>query len=92
MDIHMNDTSRTMSPSLTEQTPGLDRNAQLRDMAMREMTWMRENRAMLLGIVGGLAAIGLGTWLVLRSRRPTRLEMLRSRGEDLLDWLRERLA
>ena len=80
---------RHMSPSLTAQTPGLDATAEVRDIAMRQVTWVRENRALFLGVVGGLAAIGLGTWLVLRARRPSRMDLLRSKGEDVLDWLRE---
>jgi hypothetical protein len=80
---------RYMSPSLTAQTPGLDATAEARDFAMRQVTWVRENRALLFSVVGGLAAIGLGAYLVLRSRRPTRMELLRGKGEDILDWLRE---
>src|SRR5262249_33921558 len=91
MNTHVNEPSRTMSPSLTEQTPGLDRTASLRDAAMRELTRLREHRALLGGIVGGLMAISLGTWLVLRARRPTRLELLRARGEDIYGWLRDRI-
>jgi len=92
MDIHhANDTSRGESPSLTDQTPGLDKLAPIRDAAMRQVTWVRENRAMVLSIFGGLAAIGLGAWLVLRSRRPSKMELLRSRGEELVDWLRDKL-
>jgi hypothetical protein len=91
MNTHVNETSRTMSPSLTEQTPGLDKTAPLRDRAMREVAWMRENRAVLSGIVGGLVAIGLGTWLVLRARRPTRMDILRARGLDAYGWVRDRI-
>src|SRR5215470_10207190 len=87
MDIQTSE-HRSMSPSLSSQTPGMDATAPVRDMAMRKVAWMRENRALVVGIVGGLAAIGLGTWLMVRARRPTRMELLRARGEDALDWLR----
>ncbi len=89
MDIHTNEQARSMSPSLSAQTPGLDATSQARDMAMRKVAWMRENRALLVGVVGGLAAISVGTWLIVRARRPTRMELLRARGEDVLDWLRD---
>lgn len=91
MDINVNETSRGMSPSLKNQTPGMDATRAARDEAMRKMAWLRENRNVVGGIVGGLVAIGLGTWLVLRARRPTRMEMLKNRGMDVLDWLRSRL-
>jgi hypothetical protein len=91
MDINVNETSRGMSPSLKNQTPGMDATRSARDEAMRQVAWLRENRAIVGGIVGGLVAIGLGTWLVLRARRPTRMEMLRDRGQDILDWLRGKL-
>jgi hypothetical protein len=79
------------SPSLSEQTPGLDRTARARDLAMRPISWARERPAMLVSLVGGLMVIGIGTWLAVRSRRPSRLEMLRDRGVDLYDWLRSKM-
>ncbi len=91
MDINVNETSRGMSPSLKNQTPGMDVTRAARDEAMRKMAWVRENRNLVGGIVGGLVAIGLGTWLILRARRPTRMEMLKSRGMDVLDWMRGKL-
>ncbi len=89
MDIHTNEQARSMSPSLSAQTPGLDATAPVRDVAMRQWAWVRENRALCIGLVGGLAAIGIGTWMIVRGRRPSRMDLLRARGEDALDWLRE---
>jgi hypothetical protein len=85
-------TPRGMSPSLAEQTPGMDATREVRDVAMRQWAWARENKGIALGLIGGLAAIGIGTWLIVRSRRPTRLEMLRDRGSDIADWIRSKIA
>jgi hypothetical protein len=89
---------RGMSPSLSEQTPGLDRTSRVRGLAMRPVSYARERPAVVLSIVGGLVVLGIGTWLAVRSRRPSRLEMLRDqglllrdKGIDLIDWLRSRL-
>ena len=87
-----------MSPSLTEQTPGLDRTSRARNLAMRPVSYARERPAVVLSILGGLVVLGLGTWLAVRSRRPTRLELLRDKGIflrdkgiDLYDWLRSQM-
>jgi hypothetical protein len=89
---------RGMSPSLTEQTPGLDATSKVRTYAMRPVSYARERPAVVASILGGLVVLGIGTWLAMRSRRPTRLEMLRDhglalrdRGVDLYDWLRSQL-
>ena len=89
---------RGMSPSLTEQTPGLDATSRVRSYAMRPVSYARERPAVVLSIVGGLVVLGIGTWLAMRTRRPTRLEMLRDhgvalrdKGVDLYDWLRSQL-
>ncbi len=91
-DLSQSPTTRGMSPSLTDQTPGLDAERGVRDFAMRRWSWVKENQAIALGILGGLCAIGLGTWLIVRSREPTRLEMLRDKGSDLADWIRAKLG
>jgi hypothetical protein len=92
MQTNLSDMGRTMSPSLTAQTPGLDTTAPARRMAMRQVAWAQENPAVLLGVLGGLAAIAAGTWLILRARRPSRWSMWRDRGEDAVAWIRERLG
>jgi hypothetical protein len=91
-------TGRGMSPSLSEQTPGLDATSRARNLAMRPVSWARERPAIAFSILGGLAVIGIGTFLAMRSRRPSRLEMLRDqgillrdKGADLYDWLRSKL-
>lgn len=55
-----------MSPSLTEQTPGLDKLQGLRDVAMRPVAYVRERPVMALSVLGGLVALGLGAWLAYR--------------------------
>jgi len=95
MDYTSDLNQRGMSPSLSNQTPGLDPEREVRDIAMRQWTWAKENPGIALGILGGLFAIGLGSWLILRSRRPTRYEMFRDlmadKGSDLRDWFRSKL-
>jgi hypothetical protein len=92
---------RGISPSLSEQTPGMDRASRARNMAMRPVSYARERPAIALSILGGLVVLGLGTWLALRSRKPTRWEMLRDygvglgvglkhRGAGAYDWMRSR--
>ncbi len=90
-DLSQSPTTRGMSPSLTNQTPGLDAGREARDFALRQWSWLKENQGLTLGILGGLCAIGIGTWLLVRSRQPTRLEMLRDKGSDLVDWIRAKL-
>ncbi len=85
-------TQRGMSPSLGEQTPGMDATREVRDIAMRQWAWARENKGITISLMGGLVAIGFGTWLILRARRPTRLEMLRDKGSDLADWIRSKIS
>lgn len=93
---------RGMSPSLSEQTPGLDSTSKVRGLAMRPVAYARERPAVVASILGGLVVIGIGTWLAMRARRPTRWELLRDygldlgssardRGIDLYDWLRSKL-
>jgi hypothetical protein len=93
---------RGMSPSLSEQTPGLDKTSRVRSLAMRPVSYARERPAVVASIVGGLVVLGIGTWLAMRSRRPTRWQLLRDygidlgttardRGVDLFDWLRSKL-
>jgi hypothetical protein len=77
-----------MSPSLSDQTPGLDPTSRARSLALRPVSWARERPAIALSILGGLCAIGLGTWLMLRTRRTSRLEDLRGRAEEMVGWLR----
>jgi hypothetical protein len=88
---------RGMSASLTDQTPGLDPQARLRNMAMRPVSYARERPAIVLSIVGGMIVLGIGTWLALRSRRPTRWDlvkgygrMAKDHGVDALDWVRSK--
>lgn len=85
-----------MSPSLREQTPGLDTLSRVRDYAMRPVSWARERPALSASIIGGLALIGIGTFLALRSRRQSRWEMfsdeLQSRAGDLYGWLRHKIG
>lgn len=95
---HTAASGRGMSPSLTEQTPGLDSTSRVRNLAMRPVSYARERPAVVLSIVGGLVVLGIGTWLAMRSRKPTRLQMLRDKGiflrdkgVDLVDWLRSQL-
>jgi hypothetical protein len=90
MPIEYNETTgRGMSPPLSAQTPGLDETRQLRDMAMRQITRIRENKAYAIGMAGGLVVVALGAWLMFR-HRPTRLERMRDRGGDLVDWMRSK--
>jgi hypothetical protein len=90
MPIEYNETTtRGMSPPLSAQTPGLDSTRDLRDMAMRKISWLRENKGYVIGICGGLALVGLGSWLVFR-HKPTRMELMRDKGEELLDWMRSK--
>ena len=85
-----------MSPSLSEQTPGLDRTARVRNLAMRPVSWVREQPALAASILGGLAVIGLGTWLAFRSRRMSRFEQftagVKCGATDAYDWLRSRIG
>ncbi len=93
-----NDLRHGMSPSLTEQTPGLDRTSRVRNLAMRPVSYARERPAVAVSIIGGLIVLGIGTWLALRQRRPTRWQMMRDygvavkdRGVDAYDWLRSKI-
>ncbi len=85
-----------MSPSLEEQTPGLDALSRVRDLAMRPVSWMRERPALGASIIGGLALIGIGSFLAFRSRRQSRWEMfadeLQGRAEELYGWLRSKIG
>jgi hypothetical protein len=85
-----------MSPSLSEQTPGLDRTRRVRDLAMRPVSWAREQPALAASILGGLALIGLGTLLAFTLRRPSRYQRLnrlvRRRAGDAYGWMRARVA
>jgi hypothetical protein len=90
--------ARGMSPPLSEQTPGLDRTRRVRNVAMRPVSYARERPAVVMSIVGGLVVLGIGTWLAMRSRRPSRMELLRDKGvylrdkgSELIDWLRSQL-
>ena len=67
--------ARGMSPPLSEQTPGLDKTSRLRNMAMRPVSYARERPGVTLSILGGIIVLGIGTYLALRPRRPTRWEM-----------------
>ena len=83
-----------MSPSLSDQTPGLDRMARVRDAAMRPVGWARERPAITASVLGGIVLIGIGTYLALRSRR-SRWEMmsdeLQCRAEELYGWVKSKL-
>jgi hypothetical protein len=85
-----------MSPSLSELTPGLDRTSRVRNLAMRPVSWVREQPALAASILGGLAVIGLGTWLAFRSRRMSRFEQLlddvKCGATDAYGWLRSKVA
>jgi hypothetical protein len=87
----VNTRTKGMSPSLTNQTPGMDAEREVRDIAMRQLSWLRENRGFALGLLGGICAIGLGAWLIVRARRPSRMDMLRAKGSDLADWFRSKM-
>jgi hypothetical protein len=80
-----------MSPSLEEQTPGLEPTSRVRNLAMRPVAWVRERPDIAIAIFGGLAAVGLGTWLALRNRRVSRIDQIKSRAEDMVGWLRSRV-
>lgn len=92
MPIDLDTTARGMSPSLAQQTPGLDTARPIRDLVIRETSWFRENKGLALSVLGGIAAMGLGTWLVLRRREPTRMELAREKGAELFEWLRAKLS
>jgi len=85
-----------MSPSLSEQTPGLDRVSRVRNLAMRPVSWAREKPALAASIIGGLAVIGLGTWLALRTRSVSRYErlnrLLRRRAGRAYGWVRQQVV
>jgi hypothetical protein len=80
-----------MSPSLSDQTPGLDTSSRARNLAMRPVSWARERPEMAISIIGGLIVIGIGTWLAVRSRRVSRLEAIKCKAEDLYGWLRSKI-
>jgi hypothetical protein len=84
-----------MSPSLTDQTPGLDRASRARNLAMRPVSFVREQPALAASVIGGLIVIGLGTWLALRSRRTSRLERIaddiRCYADEAYGWLRSKV-
>jgi hypothetical protein len=82
---------RGMSPSLTDQTPGLDKTSRLRGAVMRPVSYARERPAIVLSIVGGLVVLGIGTWLALRTRRPTRWQMMKDYGTDAYEWVRSKI-
>ena len=86
---------RGMSPSLSEQTPGMDKTSRIRNMAMRPVSYVRERPGISLSILGGLIVLGIGTYLALRPRRRTRWEMMmdyaRGYGTDAYDWMRSKL-
>jgi hypothetical protein len=78
--------------SLPSQTPGLDKTRKVRDLAVRGASWARERPAAVIGVLGGLLVAGLGLFLALRARRPTRIERFRDGASDLWDRLRAKLA
>jgi hypothetical protein len=56
------------TPSLSGQTPGLDRGRRARDLAIRAGTAVRARPRTFMGILGGLVLIGVGAFLALRRR------------------------
>jgi hypothetical protein len=56
------------TPSLSEQTPGLDRGRSVRTLALRAKAAARARPRAMLGILGGLLLIGVGAFLALRRR------------------------
>lgn len=87
---------RGMSPSLSEQTPGLENESKLnldkvKDYAQRPYFWLRNRPTIALSILGGLVVVGVGTFFAIRAgRRQTRWEMLRDRTGDLYEWMRSK--
>jgi hypothetical protein len=90
-DANARMTGGGMSPPLADQTPGLDTTARVRNLAMRPVSWARERPDIAFSILGGIAVIGIGTWLAMRSRKMSRLEQIQCKAEEMYGWLRSKV-
>jgi hypothetical protein len=90
-DANVRATAGGMAPPLSEQTPGLDVTSRVRTLAMRPVSWARERPDIAVSILGGLAVLGIGTWLAMRSRRMSRLDEIKCKAEEMYGWLRSKI-
>ena len=65
MDLRTN-VSRT--PSLSEQTPGLETGRRIKSLALRAKAIASSRPRSFMGILGGLLVIGIGAFLTLRRK------------------------